>query len=156
MDRISNEQLVAEAIRRLRQSGGPRTPRPGTPLHKLLPALLESRLIEAKELRTTLNRMLVASTIIVTGTRKFKLDPNPPFTGEFKQGWLKRFHPDAPLKSFQCFFENGTPMPEQYMNDQGQGVNKYWVLTTRKIYLTEDGLPKYVLEMMQESPIDCY
>jgi len=145
--RISNEALLAEAIRKVRLRKVPLTngSYQGSKVAKVIVLLRDW--IDPKELTETCNRMIHAGTLLATAS-KGRYTPGATRSHDRTNGRLDRFHPDAQLTSPQQYFsESGTPLGTSRKNGRlrvhSQG-KPFWAYGYRMFYLTEDGVPDAV------------
>lgn len=151
-DRISDDHLIIETIRRLRVRhalGGGRTAPEGTEFDKLLHVLMDSRVFAPKDLSRELATLLESYDIVLTGRVSFREAGQRHSTRRSKEGVVGRLHPDAALVPVQYFTKNGTPVTSRRDKVSGRliypGENiDYWTLTFDRIYVVSDGLPKSV------------
>lgn len=158
---INNEQLLIEAIRRLRKIkmlvGGRKSPE-GTAFEKIISALLESGLMSQKDMMQVLNNLLASGEVLITGYSRFCI-PTQRLPIKRKRGVISKLHLDSKIAHWQYFTESGTPIMAKHRDGHLIYPNKntsYWALKFIRIYVVSDGLPASTQALQKRGPAQSY
>ena len=148
-ERVTNEKLVIEVIRRIRE----RQPIPSMRANAddVFSALIKNHrraLMSERELRQILGQFVESKDIVIIGQVTHFKDKELIKTSP--RGVVSKLHPKAKLNFFQWFSICGTPLAGS------SGMNEYNVLSLEEIYIVADGLPSEVRKLQKRKPIDCY
>jgi len=143
-DRLTNNQLLVEAIRRCRVRQIPKisyvafaAATPGAIIQAL------DGMMDPHEMRVAVNNLLAEGTICVTcrvATLKEDL-----FRYFHSEGLLKQYHPELRFNNYQRFSPAGIPIQRRQKETAGTTH-----ISIRGLYMITDGLPAKVQKLLDQ------
>ena len=156
MNRIGNDELLCEVIRRVRgrklSTGGYE----GAGVQKVLEAL--QPLMTDQEITVSFRRLLARKHIVMTGFIR-EHDPQARYPKDewFANGIVSSLHPDLVLKRASCYFSPaGSLLREARRNGKLKAPShktRYLWFKLSMCYVAADGLPQKIERQLTQPPL---